>query len=292
MMREEFYDKETLERVQKVEQEILKDLLEAGERRGFQLFLICGSAIGAVRHEGPIPWDDDIDVGMLRKDYQQLEKVFEEEFADRYELVTTDTVPSYACSVIKVQKKGTRFISREHIDFHCDLGICVDIFVYDRMAPTKIRRQIQSAEAFFFRSLLFVSGTPRPEFKFAGWKSKAASIVTACAHYALKGFGITPQRIYHLHQRVAQRYNKTRSPYVATYAGMYPWENFMTKKGLFPLRKVPYADMLVPIPHDYDSYLRRMYGEYMTIPPVEKQVNHKPMVIDFGDRIPLYRSVS
>ena len=82
------YDQETLKKLQKTELGILKDFLRLCEKYHLTYFSFAGTAIGALRHKGFIPWDDDIDVCMPRKDYVKLQKAVRKEFPDRYQMMT------------------------------------------------------------------------------------------------------------------------------------------------------------------------------------------------------------
>jgi len=95
---EEFYDQETLEKVQNAQTGILKDVLGLCEKNGIDVFIIFGSALGVVRHQGFIPWDDDIDIGIFREDFPHFRKLAEKYLGDKYEFLTPETNPNYAFS--------------------------------------------------------------------------------------------------------------------------------------------------------------------------------------------------
>ena len=122
------YPPEILDKLHKVQLEILEDFIRVCNKYGLRYFAIYGTAIGAVRHEGFIPWDDDIDVGMLRRDYDRFFEVFEKELGDKYNLLTPEIDPRYACTVTHIQRKGTRFVSEMSKDLKCEQCIFMDIF--------------------------------------------------------------------------------------------------------------------------------------------------------------------
>ena len=90
-----FYDKETLEKVQKIELSIFKDFKDVCEKNSLTYFGIAGTGIGALRHGGFIPWDDDIDVGLLRKDYDKMIEIFKRDYSDKYTIVNGDEFSKY-----------------------------------------------------------------------------------------------------------------------------------------------------------------------------------------------------
>ena len=103
------YDEEILERLHGVQLQILGDLDRVCRKYGIKYFALYGTAIGAVRHGGFIPWDDDIDVGMLREDYDKFIDIFNKELDGDYELITPYKDSDYTCTVTHLQKKGTKF---------------------------------------------------------------------------------------------------------------------------------------------------------------------------------------
>ena len=93
---EEFYDQETLKRVQQTQADILRDVLDLCDRHVIDTFIIFGSALGVVRHQGFIPWDDDIDIGIFREDLPRFTKAAKEELGSKYEFLTCETNHNYA----------------------------------------------------------------------------------------------------------------------------------------------------------------------------------------------------
>ena len=126
---DQYYDEDTLKKVQAVQKQILKDVQAVCEKNEIDIFLLFGSALGVVRHHGFIPWDDDIDVGVFREDFPRLKHVLEAELGDKYEFLTCETNGSYACTVTHFQKKGTKFVSRDAADCDYVPGINIDFFV-------------------------------------------------------------------------------------------------------------------------------------------------------------------
>ena len=105
------YDKKVLTKLHEVQLHILADFKNVCEKYDLSYFVVYGTAIGAVRHQGFIPWDDDIDVAMLREDYDKFCEVFQKEMGKEYNLLTPEIGGRYACTVTHIQRKGTKFIS-------------------------------------------------------------------------------------------------------------------------------------------------------------------------------------
>lgn len=95
-------------------------LLQVCEKYKLPYFAVYGTAIGAVRHAGFIPWDDDIDVGMLRVDYDKFMEIFSKEMSDKYNLLTPQIDGQYSCTVTHIQRKNTKFVSEVTQNLKCE----------------------------------------------------------------------------------------------------------------------------------------------------------------------------
>ena len=227
---EEFYDQETLEKVQNAQTGILKDVLGLCEKNGIDVFIIFGSALGVVRHQGFIPWDDDIDIGIFREDFPHFRKLAEKYLGDKYEFLTPETNPNYACTVTHFQKKGTKFISYDVKDCDYTPGINIDVFVYDHLADNKLARKRQYAVTWFWGRLLFLSGKGAPHIPYTGIKKKIATFICKAVSGFLKLFHITPLKIYRKFQKECQRYNYKETKYYVAFETPKSWVNAMKKK--------------------------------------------------------------
>ena len=106
--RSESYEPEILDKLHSVHLQILRDFIQVCKKYNLNYFVVYGTAIGAVRHSGFIPWDDDVDVAMLREDYEKFIKVFSKELGGQYNLLTPERDGRYGCTVTHLQRKGTK----------------------------------------------------------------------------------------------------------------------------------------------------------------------------------------
>ena len=278
------YEPEVLERLHKVQLEILEDFIAVCNKYNLKYFGVYGTTLGAVRHQGFIPWDDDIDVGMLREDYDKFFEIFEQELSDKYALLTTEIDERYACTVTHVQKKGTKFISEASQELKCEQCIFMDIFPYDRVADRRLGQIRQVLMTNFWAKLLFLAGTAYPVIPLKGILGNMARFGCKVIHYFLKVFKVSTKMLYRNYLRVATAYNKDESKeYVTFFENFGSITNKMNKKEIFPLKKMKFEHLEINIPNHYHEYLCNTYGDYMQLPPEDKRVNHMPLVIDFGD---------
>lgn len=288
--KEKSYEPEVLEKLHGVQLQILGDFIRVCEKHGLPWFVVYGTAIGAVRHGGFIPWDDDIDVGMLREDYDKFFEVFEEELGDKYNLLTPAIDNRYACTVTHLQRKGTVFISEMSQDLTCEQCIFMDIFPFDSVAAGKKNQLRQGRMTNIWGKLLFLSGTAYPYIPNGGMTGKVYALLCKGIHYGLKWAKITPDRLYNKYLNAAVMYNNSnkKSKYVTSFEYMGCLTDKIQKSGIFPLKKVKFENLEVNIPANNDELLKKVYGNYMELPPEDQRVNHRPKVIQFEGEEPIY----
>lgn len=278
------YEPDVLDKLHNVQLQILRDFIKVCEKYNLPYFAVYGTAIGAVRHQGFIPWDDDIDVAMLREDYDKFCKVFQKELGQEYNLLTPEIDGRYACTVTHIQRKGTKFISEASQDLKCEQCIFMDIFPLDYVAKKKKDALRQSRMTNIFGRLLFLAGTAYPVIPYGGVKGKAAAIICWAIHYILVLFRVKPAYLYKKYLSIATKYNNAdKSTYVTSFEYAGGLKDRVKKADLFPLKKVSFEDLHVNIPANNHEFLSKVYGDYMKIPPKEQQINHMPLVIDFGE---------
>lgn len=284
------YEPDVLNKLHAVQLQILGDFINVCEKYNLTYFAVYGTAIGAVRHSGFIPWDDDIDVGMLREDYDKFFEVFNQELGDKYNLLTPETDGRYACTVTHLQRKGTRFVSEMSQDLKCEQCIFMDIFPFDYVAAGRKQRLSQGRKANFLGKMLFLSGTAYPFIPFGGIKGKIAGLICKMIHFGLKILHITPIKIYKKYKHVATEYNvkSDRSEYVTSFEYAGCLKDMIKEKNLFPMKKVPFENLEINIPNNNHEFLKKVYGDYMQLPSEENRVNHMPLIIQFEGEEPIY----
>lgn len=280
---EQYYDQKTLEKVQQVQAEILKDVLELCKKYGIDNFIIFGSALGVVRHKGFIPWDDDIDIGIFREDLPRFKRAVKKELSDKYEFLTCEINHNYACTVTHFQKKGTKFVSNDIKECDYTPGINIDIFIYDHLADGFFARRYQYFMTLFLGRLLYLSGKGEPVIPYKGIKKWICKKICDLVRFGLRILNITPIKVYRKFQKISQMYRNKKTRYYAAFETPTPWLNKMRKEDIYPLKERPFRDFTVHIPRNTHQHLRKIFGNYMQLPPEEKRVNHRPWIIDFGE---------
>ena len=278
-----FYDPETLHRLQRVELDILRDFMDLCDRHNLTYFGIAGTGIGAKRHGGFIPWDDDIDVAMPRKDFERFLKYAKKELADRYIPLNAEYDSRFPMMTTRLMKKGTVFVEEALKDAKCPCGIFLDLYVMDNVADNKIAYELQSWEAWFWSKLLVLRCMPKPFLFQTGWKAKVIWGICRVVHEAMKLLHISPAWLRKRCEKVCRRYEKKKTRRMAFLPDTSPYWNVIDKTKLFPLRKLPFEDLELNFANNMEELLTNQYGAYMEMPPVEKRKTHYPYRLKFGE---------
>ena len=280
------YDDATLKKVQLVELGILKDFIGVCEEYGLTWFAFAGTAIGALRHKGFIPWDDDIDVGMPRKDYDRLLQIFNEKYSDKYMVGNPEYLKNYGGMIAKIMLRGTKFVYEEYPDTGYDMGIYIDVFPFDNIPDDEKKRKKQAGEIWFWSHLLLLRHVERPHLPDRWNDKKRKKYILACktAHFALSILRISPRWIYNRCKKACCRYNNIETERMGFCFMTNPYVDWITKSKAFPTVEADFEDIKIRLPGDIDEYLQRIYGDYMQQPSPEHRRNHFPRCLDFGGK--------
>lgn len=272
------YPDGVLKRIQAVELELLREFDRICRTNNLTYFLDGGTTLGAVRHGGFIPWDDDIDVGMPFDDYERFLVIAPRELTAGISLHTHQNTQGYPLFFAKLFKDGTAFLDENAVAANCPQGIFIDIFPFCTLDedPSKARRS--RSRALFWQRVAFVKLVAHPHFPVTMSHRRLIGLACSIAHHT----------VAHLWS-LDKLYEMSMAAYQTSRAGNL-WVNMCSgdavpRKGewLFPTREIPFESLVVMAPNNCDEFLRAEYGDYMQLPPEDKRRTHMPLKIDFGD---------
>ena len=280
------YDEATLKRVQTVELGILKDFIAICDANNLTYFGIAGTGIGALRHQGFIPWDDDIDIAMPRKDLNHLIEIIDESFTDKYFVMNFEHNENYPLMTTRLMLRGTVFREHAFKDIDCPFGIFLDLYAYDNISDDPKLFKKQCRDAFFWSKMLILRSIPFPVLAFKGFKAKLVHAACWLIHSLMRLLHIKKKWLYDRCYEASTRYNymenTTRIDFLCDTT---PYMNIYKKSDVFPLVKMPFEDIELFFPNSMHENLTGMYGNYMELPPVEKRKNHFPFKLSFGNGV-------
>lgn len=255
-----------LEKIKQIEKDTLKMVDRICQENGIQYFLAGGSLLGAIRHQDVIPWDDDLDIGMLREDFEKFRKVcpglVEEEYV--YASPQNDSKSHYHLD--KVRLKNTYFATNYSNNFKINEGVFLDIIIYDQTSNHKFwqERQIDLLE--WWTRVINVKWYNKPRKaehyrKIQRWFPIIRRLPWRFVHWFfefLVGFYKNKKHAKFLIDGIGQNIRK----------GAFP------KEWLEKVEYVDFGDMKAPVPVGYDGYLRHFYGDkYMELLPIRKRLS-------------------
>lgn len=277
------YDTATLRKLQKVELEMLEDFVGFCDKHKISYFGIGGTAIGALRHRGFIPWDDDIDLAFTRKDYEKFCRLAKEELQDKYTILSADTDENYPLFTARMCKNGTVF--REHAmkNVDCDFGIFLDLYAYDNIPDEESAMRYQAWKAWAYSKLLILCSISKPNLFLEGLKKNIILMACGAAHTLMSVLHISKKGVFLRGRMCCTKYNKKKTKRLAYLPEARPFTSMISRKDLFPLKKMKFEHLELTFPNHMHEMLEAYYGDYMKLPPVEKRYNHCPYELDFGE---------
>lgn len=272
-----------LEQMHQVLLNMYKDINSVCLRHNIKLFAAGGTALGAIRHHGFIPWDDDMDLCMYREDYKKFEEVFSEELGNEYYLLAPGRKQGANCFLPRVMKKNTTLLGMIDEASPYPHGIYIDINPIEYAPEGKIRFGIKRFGADFRR---FVSYS-------VYWNQYPSK---SLREYMLKSKG---KKYYQLRMLIGKLFSfrsaeswfssfdryvqgkRTGTLVIPSGTKQYAGER-LTTDIVEPAQEVRFEDTTIKVFNNVDWYLRNLYGDYMKIPDVQHREHHMCLKLDFN----------
>ena len=267
-------DEETLNHIKEIEYMILKDFIEICDNNDIEYYLIYGTQIGAIRHHGFIPWDDDIDVILFREDYEKFLKVMEKNPSDKYTIFDSRYDNEYFFQFGRMSLNGTYWAEYWDKQVSFKLGIHIDLFILDNLPDNNLKRKVHIQRCYYLARMYSIS-----VLRFDNY-SKIVNLILNLIHNLFNVFHLSPKYFQKKLYKMFTKYDKSSGQYVTDLTLM---EKVTFKREDYkPPKKVQFENIIVNIPNDDYNTLTPIYGDYMQLPPEEDRVAHILNEIDFG----------
>lgn len=265
---------------------ILVDIKAVCDKHHIDYMLCGGTTLGAIRHKGFIPWDDDVDLMMLRSEFCKFKNAFMEEFSDRYEIAEPLSMPRYYSKIVKIFKKGTTYIEIPTAGIAGPDMIFVDLFLIENVPSPGLKRKLKAfAYDFAFRASSVCLDYKYPSLPILEKSKNCRELKNYYSFRRFVGwffslFG-SIQSYIKICESLANQQEETGWVGIPSDSGylerIYPREFFSH------LGEAEFCGYKMKIPEDYDKYLRAEYGDYMQIPPPENREIHSAYKISFSE---------
>lgn len=258
---------------------IAKEVKRICDENGIKYFMIAGTLLGAVRHKGFIPWDDDMDIGMLREDYENFIKLAKTDLGNQFFLQTPETDSAYGLNFAKILLKDTSLVEASAAN-NAVKGISIDVFPFDAVPESAEEEAKHKRRTYFLRRLLLA----KQNYNVCGKNEYVKRLV----YMGLKVIAAfySREKLCKMLDSECKRYNTVgKTPEkIVNIGGAYGYDKeTILREWVDSMAEIPFEDTVFAAPVEYISYLEYFYGDYMALPPEEKRYNRHGVVdVDFG----------
>lgn len=262
------------EQLRRAQLMIAREIKRICKKYDINYFLDAGSMLGAVRHGGFIPWDDDMDIGMPKEDYRRFLEVAQKELGDKYFVDNYNTNDENPLVFTKIRLLGTQYIENKSNVMAKHNEIFVDVFPYYYISDNNIIRKIEAFRMQLLAHMLLIKGG------FKVWKGESN----------LKYFKFLPVQILshvfssrYIKAKMEKLYDKHENTHnICVHSGSC-YNYWYFPKAIFDkMIDIKFENDLFKIPEDYDVFLTQAYGDYMQLPPEEDRKTHQIIKLDMG----------
>lgn len=268
--------------------EMFKDIKYACEQENLTVMLGGGSCLGAVRHKGFIPWDDDLDLNMLRSDYDKFPEALEKYFPNKYNLVGPNVSENFTLPFIKIEKKGT-YIKTVYEYENEFPAIGIDLFPLENIPNNKVKRLIHGFWNNFYQYIAVCVKL---------WQRRGCLVTNLLLStkegkkslrnrfligklFSFKSY----QDWYKCCDKVAKKYKNKKTKFITVPTGRCHYFGEIQKLiDIIPSSECEFEGIKAKICGNYNKYLSALYGNYMQLPPMEKREKHFIIDVDFGEK--------
>ena len=274
-------DNNTLVQLQSVLLFMLKDFDEFCRENNIEYWLDSGSCLGCIRHNGFIPWDDDIDIGMLRADYNRFIDCCKTNLGEKYFLQVVETDEEMPFLYAKFRLENSEYIEYSNRNLNMHKGIYLDIFPYDDVPSDKDEFEKYMSKMERISKIYLWKHSTDISLPASNMYEIVKRTIRFVIHLLLKAI---PNRLLLDRARKSElKYKGMSEQVLCVYFGK-EYSSF-NKKDILPTTRKRFEDVHLPVPNNYELYLTSMYGDWKKYPPKEQQFGHKPWKLVLPQRL-------
>ena len=264
--------------VRNAQMDLLIELDRICKKHDIPYFLTYGTLLGAIRHDGFIPWDDDLDVGLRWDHYERFCKVCAQELDEAYMLHTWDIDPYSPHPFAKLKIRGTHYPEKLAENTQMNDAVYIDVFPYDGVSESKLMRKWQAVEMYLLIKILLL----RCNFDLSG-ESKLRKVIYSTIKFLAGIRSVDGWR--KALTRVRNRYNNGKATHAVCMCSCYDFERECVPCQMLENTVAhKFENGMFSVPGDYDQILRQCYGDYMQLPPEEQRTGrHEIQSVDLGE---------
>lgn len=256
---------------------ITNEVVRICNLHGIHYFLDAGSMLGAVRHKGFIPWDDDMDIGMLKKDYEMFLYYAQTELNEDFFIDNYTTNDEYALVFTKVRLKNSLYLEEKGNQNLKHNEVFVDIFPYYYISDNEFVRKIEgSILAVLSQALMSKSGIK-------AWKGENKLKRIKFLPTDFLGMILTKEALHKWIDTLINRHSNTHR--VCVHGGSCYNYWYFSRDIFDEYIDICFEGETYKIPKRFDDFLTIAYGDYMTLPPVERQITHRILALDLKNYV-------
>ena len=262
-------NKEQIEKLKLIEIELLRCFIGVCEKLEINYFVIGGTLLGAVRHKGFIPWDDDIDVGLKREDFELFRKKAPELLNDYIFMQDIYTDKNVPISFIKLRDNRHLFLEKAVSTFAINQGVYIDVFPLDYYPESKIKQLY-----FNIKNNIYIQRVNLEFPDIIKSHTRSRRVYDRLLKFIFPDY----RKVVAYRDGLYKKQSKQATKYICNYCGAWGKREIVPSFYFDRYIYLDFEDLKVKAPKDFDNYLKHIYGEYMMLPPENKRVPHHEVI--------------